>query len=334
MPPINGAGFLIPCQQKIDQILRETSEFDKLASAAGATIVALIPLVLSISGPPTANVAELYLMDERFVSFLTAGLTFGMPAAQERSHHLLEANNVSDQDILRPSIVHTGWSCRYKWLHRSLFAAMQLVLSAAVLILNGSLILGDVHPIWVCSGVPLVVVHIGLGCMVLVVGLIWFLAIHCNYRTHTYRHRALVIYPSSNFEEGGRSVIAKLLSGFARSFVTILLTFVFGSVYGASLTTALIRVSTVAAFVFCSRALSIWYARSIGAQKIFVTYENENEKKRVVQLWRSKHPSAPATPASSPPTQQAIPLSRYRIPTLSLDGADEPLVLPPGFLSP
>src|SRR5947207_2238087 len=122
MPPLQGAGFLIPCQQEIDQILKETSEFDKLASAAAATIVALIPLVLSISGPPTANVAELYLMDERFVSFLTAGLTFGMPAAQERSHHLLEANNISNQDIVRPSIVHTGRCCCYIWLHPSVFA--------------------------------------------------------------------------------------------------------------------------------------------------------------------------------------------------------------------
>jgi hypothetical protein len=283
MPPIHGAGFLIPCRQEINQILIETSEFDKLASAAAATIVALIPLVLSISGPPTANVAELYLMDERFVSFLTAGLTFGMPAAQHRSYYFLEANNVSDQDISRPSIAHTGRSC-YIWLHPSLFAAMQLVLLVAVFILNSSLILGDVHPILVCNGMTLLVMHIGLACMVPIVGLIWFLAINCKYRTHIYRHRDLVIYPSSNFEEGGRSVIAKLLSGFARSLVTILLTLLFGSVYGASLKTALIRVLTVAVFVLCSRASSIWYARWIGAQKIFVTYENENEKKRLVRL--------------------------------------------------
>ncbi|KAH8731589.1 hypothetical protein GQ44DRAFT_698983 [Phaeosphaeriaceae sp. PMI808] len=102
--------------------------------------------------------------------------------------------------------------------------------------------------------------------------------------------------------------------------IIITLASIFGSVYGASIMTALIRVATVVVYVFSSRILSVWYSRCICAQKVFVTYEDENGKNSIINRYNRMYPSSLTQSQVLGSRQQAIPSTPPRIPTPVFNG--------------
>ena len=79
---IDGVGFRTPCRQEIDDMMASMSEFDKAASAAAATILTLLPALLTFAPIPTANLRELMYISWS-LAFWTGGMTFGLPVSQK-----------------------------------------------------------------------------------------------------------------------------------------------------------------------------------------------------------------------------------------------------------
>ncbi|KAF5253438.1 hypothetical protein FANTH_1673 [Fusarium anthophilum] len=79
--PFDAIGWDVSCRDNINKLLDTWSEYDKWGSSAATTITALVPLLISVWGLPTADILELYLVDEHLVAVITAGLTFALPHA-------------------------------------------------------------------------------------------------------------------------------------------------------------------------------------------------------------------------------------------------------------
>lgn len=74
---IYGAGVSIACRPSDNEYLRETSDFDKLASAVASTIMTLIPALLTFTPLRTAKISSLGFLSTE-AAFFTAAMTFGL----------------------------------------------------------------------------------------------------------------------------------------------------------------------------------------------------------------------------------------------------------------
>ena len=218
----DGAGVVVPCRQQIDQELRNMSEFDKIASAGAATIIALIPIIFSNSDLPTADVLELYMIGEYVLAFFSAGLTYGLPVSQQRSHRPIKAKDLSSsEDISNALSPLPSFYWRYAYLYNVCFVFMQVILLLGYVTFNAQPILGNIHPILVCPGTAMLVMYIAVFSTPVLVGSVWLLALIFTFRgkpgglERTYHRNDL--YPSRNVEgKYFRQLVVKLGSWFVR----------------------------------------------------------------------------------------------------------------------
>ncbi|KAF8459878.1 hypothetical protein BDZ91DRAFT_766670 [Kalaharituber pfeilii] len=98
---IIGLGFPNQCQEKFNLDLEMSTEFDKWASAAASTLMALIPTLLAFSAVKTSNIGLLTTLYTP-LGCIAAAFTFGLPVTQtliaEQAKTVLKA-----QDCLKVS---------------------------------------------------------------------------------------------------------------------------------------------------------------------------------------------------------------------------------------
>jgi hypothetical protein len=69
------------CDESINSDLNKTREVDKAGSAAAATLMALLPALLTFAPIPTSSIRDL-MYTSPAVAFWTAGMLFGLPVAK------------------------------------------------------------------------------------------------------------------------------------------------------------------------------------------------------------------------------------------------------------
>jgi len=77
----DGIGSLVSCAGDITSQLNDTSEINKAGSAAAATLLTLLPALLTFAPLPTANIRELVFVSP-WLAFITAGVMLGLPVKQ------------------------------------------------------------------------------------------------------------------------------------------------------------------------------------------------------------------------------------------------------------
>jgi hypothetical protein len=77
----DGIGIPVSCAGDITAQLNDTSEINKAGSAAAATLLTLLPALLTFAPLPTANIRELVFVSP-WLAFITAGMMLGLPVKQ------------------------------------------------------------------------------------------------------------------------------------------------------------------------------------------------------------------------------------------------------------
>jgi hypothetical protein len=72
-----GIGIPVACREGMNSYLLNSSEFDKIGSAAGTTIVTLIPALLSFAPLGMARVGHLIFFNTE-IAMMTAAMTLGL----------------------------------------------------------------------------------------------------------------------------------------------------------------------------------------------------------------------------------------------------------------
>jgi uncharacterized membrane protein YjfL (UPF0719 family) len=92
-------GIFTDCDRVNNEVLQGAKEADKLAFAAATTILLLIPLMVSVSRLPTANIQELVLTGNNTIAIITAGYTFGLPVMQVSRARAVQAADYLKDDF-------------------------------------------------------------------------------------------------------------------------------------------------------------------------------------------------------------------------------------------
>ncbi|KAI5808335.1 hypothetical protein BZA77DRAFT_25423 [Pyronema omphalodes] len=76
--PLPGVEIKPPCWSEMNDILSNTSEYDKVGSSASISLLALLPAVLVLGPVPTAELSNLFIFSP-MMGIVTAGMTLGLP---------------------------------------------------------------------------------------------------------------------------------------------------------------------------------------------------------------------------------------------------------------
>jgi len=256
---------------------------------------------------PTASIHELVLTDYDSLAIITAGLTFGLPVTQESSGTAVKAADCLRDGFPRNKHDRNG-SLRTrcsKHMFSGVFALLQLLLVLMIALLNRTTFKSGVRTLWGCHGSAHTMWHVGFLLPIPIIGITWY----CFLRwTHHTEGRAgtdgqLIVYRRRHWVQSIHP-FADLLPGLAQMLMTVYFTFLFSTIYGVSVMAALVRVMTVATFLFVSRAASLWFARAASERhsKLLVRCENKDEMKNVLTRWEQSQSLGTRT-ATAQPTQ-------------------------------
>ncbi|KAH7235329.1 hypothetical protein BKA59DRAFT_484689 [Fusarium tricinctum] len=295
--PFDAIGWDVACRDNINKFLDTWSEYDKWGSSAATTITALIPLLISVWGLPTADILELYLVDEHLVAAFTAGLTFALPVRQEPSFKKLTETLLRSHS--RRSLVPEP-TCHNRlkfFLYRLAFVLSQMAIILLAIGFNHFLIDSPPQPFWSCPTGP-AVWHICFLLAIPSVGFIWWSVLVITYRKMPLEGGSGIVLYNRRF---AFHPLIQLLPGLLQALLTILYTFMFAVLYGTSIRSALERVIIMAFAVFLSRALSLWYASVFKDRhpKLLIHCEdgdNLNDRRRIVEAYIG----IPSPPLTSP----------------------------------
>ena len=320
LAPVDGIGWHIQCRGSINEFLAAMSEYDKWGSSAATTIMALIPLLISVWGLPTADIRELYLIDEHLVAGVVAGLTFGLPTPQASSFKQLTEEDLQSQglDLSAPK---SNCHDRHGRLYRLLFFATHIAISLSAICFTNFVTDSPPQAFWSCPSGPVIwhVIFIGI---IPLVGLSWWFALHITYQKIPGRraisgvilyNRKFVLHPA-----------IRLVPGLLHALFTILYTFMFAVLYGTSIRSALERVLFVTFLVFMCRTLSLWYASTLKAwhPKLLIHCEdggNLEDKHNLVE----HHVSVSAPPSTPPLLSPPVSFAELGVQTLDVGREEE-----------
>lgn len=289
----NPFGFRTFCDQENDDLLNKSREIDKLGFAIGTTIIALIPVLISVQRLPTASIHELVLRNYDGLAIITAGLTFGLPVIQKSSDMAVKAADYLKEDFSRNG--HDRNNCIRtrcnKHIFSGVFALFQLLLVLMIVLLNRTTFKSGVRTLWGCRGSAHTVWHVGFLLPIPVIGIVWYFFLRWTHYTDSGSgtHGPLIIYRRRRWVESIHP-FTNLLPGLAQMLMTVYFTFMFSTMYGVSVLAALVRVMTVAAFLFISRMASLWFAKAASERdsRLIVRCESEDQIKKVQERWNEQ----------------------------------------------
>lgn len=124
--PVDGIGWHVDCRDTIEAFIAAMSEYDKFGSAAATTITAIVPLLVAIWSLPTADILELYLLDEHIMAVITAGITLGLPVRQTRTLKCLTEEYLRSHSPLHISVPKPG-TRSHGYPRRAAFVTAQIL---------------------------------------------------------------------------------------------------------------------------------------------------------------------------------------------------------------
>ncbi|KAH8714033.1 hypothetical protein GQ44DRAFT_776045 [Phaeosphaeriaceae sp. PMI808] len=245
----NGFGFPTFCDQENEDLLHRSREIDKLAFATATTIIALIPVLISAQRLPTASIHELVLRNYDSLAIITAGLTFGLPVIQGSNGTAVKAADFLRDGFSRNKHDRNGslrTRCN-KRMFSGVFALLQLLLVLMIALLNRTTFKSGVRNLWGCHGSAHTVWHLGFLLPIPIIGITWYCFLRWTH--HIDGHAGIIIYRRRYWVQSIHPFV-DLLPGLAQTLMTVYFTFLFSTIYGVSVMVALVRVMTVATFLF------------------------------------------------------------------------------------
>jgi hypothetical protein len=298
MDYFNGFGFPTICDQENENILRGTREIDKLAFGTATTITALIPILISVQRLPTTSIHELALRDYGVLAIVTAGLTFGLPVVQESSGMAVKASDYLKDDFSLNNPVGNGsLPTRFKkHVFSGVFVLLQILFLLVPAFLSHHTTKSLNLSLWACGGSGDIAWHMGFFLPIPVVGIAWYCFLRWTHHTDggAKKNGQLVIYYRRHWIQLVAPFVDQL-PGLAQMLMTVYFTFLFSTIFGGSVKTALVRVIFVAIFLFVSRTASLWFARAASEwdSRLLVRCESEDEAGKLRSCWNTRQLPGP-----------------------------------------
>lgn len=79
--PVLDAWLLLPCQDSTNNLVANMTETDKVAGAAGTTLMTLLPALLVFGPFPTAEISTMIAFST-WPALITSGFTLGLAASK------------------------------------------------------------------------------------------------------------------------------------------------------------------------------------------------------------------------------------------------------------